>query len=67
MDRRTFMKLSALGLISPSLMAKTTGPAKFSLKKNLVLVTLDLGLYEKNFREGGVNSKYMNDYFYDFI
>jgi hypothetical protein len=66
MDRRTFLQLSAMGLMAPSMMAKSVGPTKFSLKKNLVLVTLDLGLFEKNFREGGVNSKYMNDYFYDF-
>ena len=67
MDRRTFLQMSAMGLLAnPVASAKTATPSKFSLKKNLVLVTVDLGLYNKYFREGGVNSKYMNDFFYDF-
>ena len=68
MDRRTFLQLSALGLTLPTQLFAAMDAKKslVKLKKNLVLVGMDLGLYEKFFREGGVNSHYMEKYFYDF-
>ena len=66
MDRRLFLQLSAMGLIAPNVFGARSSTSKVSLKKNLVLVTVDLGLFEKYYRDGGVNSKYMNDFFYDF-
>ena len=66
MDRRTFLQLSAMGLMVPGQVSAVTTPALVKQQKNLVLVSVDLGLYEKFFREGGVNCKYMEKFFYDF-
>jgi len=67
-DRRDLLKLSALGLAAPSQMvAATKGQApRVKLKKNVVLVCLDLGLYAGNHREGGAACKYMTQYFSEF-
>jgi hypothetical protein len=67
-DRRDLLKLSAMGLALPSQMSaasKSQGP-RVKLKKNVVLVCLDLGLYAGNHREGGAKCKYMNQYFSEF-
>ena len=66
MNRRTFLPMSAMGLMAPNITMAAKSSNKPSMKKNLVLVTLDLGLYAKFHQEGGVNCKYMNDFFYDF-
>ena len=66
MDRRTFLQLSAMGLISSGELMAVPMPSLVKQQKNLVLVSVDLGLYEKFHREGGVNCHYMNKFFYDF-
>ena len=68
MNRRDLMKLSALGLTLPNLIhAKTpTSFPRVKLQKNLVLVSLDLGLFEKNYHDSGSSCKYMYDFFKDF-
>ena len=67
MDRRTFLQFAVLGALAPGqLMARNIDNPLIKLKKNLVLVGMDLGLHNKSFRDGGINSKYMDKYFYDF-
>ena len=67
MHRRDLLKLSALGLALPgSLAAKSVSGARTTLKKNVVLVAVDLGLFVNGYKEGGHKCKYMNKYFKEF-
>ena len=68
MNRRDLMKLSALGLVLPGqTQAASSKPShRVKLKKNLILVSLDLGLFEKNYHDSGASCKYMYDFFSDF-
>ncbi|WDE96925.1 DUF1552 domain-containing protein [Lentisphaera profundi] len=67
-DRRNLLKLSAMGLALPSKILAASKPInpRVKLKKNVVLVCLDLGLYAGNHREGGAKCKYMMEYFSEF-
>ena len=69
LDRRKFMTGSvAAGLLqSPILFARSrNSERRIHLKKNIVFINLDLGLYGKNFRDGGASSKYMTEVFSEF-
>ena len=57
MKRRDFLKLSALGAAAPmnSFAAKKEDEFRVKLKKNVVLVNLDLGLYAPHFRDNGAD------------
>ncbi|MDD7987180.1 DUF1552 domain-containing protein [Lentisphaera marina] len=68
MKRRDFLKLSALGAVAPmnSFAAKKEDAIRVNLKKNVVLVNLDLGLYAPHFRDNGADCKYMTEIFSEF-
>ena len=66
MHRRDFLKYSALSALSPTLLNAQTSNARIKLKKNVVLVELDFGLFEEHYRNGGANSKYISTIFRDF-
>ena len=57
---------SAAGMLAANSSSAATKMAPVSLKKNLVLVTVDLGLYVNNYRDGKANNHYTNRYFKDF-
>jgi hypothetical protein len=69
MNRRAFLASSAAGLTIPasqlSAASKKVEP-RINLKKNVVLISLDLGLYAPNFQENGANCKYMTEIFSEF-
>ena len=66
MHRRDLLKYSALSAICPTLLNAKSNEARIKLKKNVVLVELDLGLFEDNYRNGGAKSKYISTIFKDF-
>lgn len=69
MNRRSFLKGSGAGLVAAGIANQATASTKIApvkLKKNLVLITCDLGLYEGYYREGKNESRYFNKYFKDF-
>ncbi|MCM8537033.1 MAG: DUF1552 domain-containing protein [Lentisphaeraceae bacterium] len=67
MDRRSFMLGSGAGLLTTgSSFAATSKFPDVKLKKNLVLVTVDHGLFEGYYREGKESSQYMNRFFKNF-
>ena len=68
MNRRNFIKMGSSGLLVPSTFAaKSKAPEhRVSLKKNVVLVNLELGLYAPDFRNGGASSRYMTEIFSEF-
>ena len=67
--RRSFIAATAAGAM---LQANTLSAAtkriepRVNLKKNVVLVSLDLGLYAPNFQDNGSSSKYMTEIFSEF-
>lgn len=69
MKRRTLLK-SSLPLLcagaSQNLMAAPPKFSRTSLKKNVVLVTVDLGLFEESFHKGKNECHYFNRFFQDF-
>ena len=66
MHRRDLLKYSALSAICPTLLNAKSNEARIKLKKNVVLVELDLGLFEDNYRNGGAKSKYISTIFKGF-
>lgn len=67
MNRRSFLMASgATMLASASATAANNRMAPVKLKKNLVLVTVDLGLYVNNYRDGKADNHYTNRFFKDF-
>jgi len=69
LNRRSFLSSVAAGglLQSANTFAASKKPEyRVNLKKNVVLINLDLGLYGPNFREGGASSKYMTEHFSEF-
>lgn len=68
MKRRDFLKLSTLGAAAPMNLfaAKKEDVFRVKLKKNIVLVNLELGLYAPNFRDNGADCKYMTEIFSEF-
>lgn len=66
MDRRKFLLASGAGLLATESAQGATMMVPTKLKKNVVLVSVDHGLFEKGFREGKQDSLYINKYFKDF-
>ena len=66
MDRRSFLKVAGPSLLAANSATAATKIAPTKLKKNLVLVTVDLGLYSGYFRDGKNECRYFNQYFKDF-
>ena len=68
MKRRDFLKMGALGVAMPMSLsaAKKQDDIRVKLKKNVVLVNLDLGLYSPHFRDNGADCKYMTEIFSEF-
>ncbi|MCM8536619.1 MAG: DUF1552 domain-containing protein [Lentisphaeraceae bacterium] len=64
-NRRNLIKsgIAALSAGLPLQSNAETNQYKFKLKKNIVLVTVDLGLYGKNFQEGAENCHYFQKCF----
>jgi hypothetical protein len=65
-NRRNFLLASGAGLLASESATAATMMAPAKLKKNVVLVSVDHGLFERNFREGKQDCRYMNQYFKDF-
>ena len=68
-NRRTFLAGSAAGGLIPAsnlLAASKKVEPRINLKKNVILVSLDLGLYAPNFQENGASCKYMTEIFSEF-
>lgn len=65
MNRRNLLKyvLPSLCLNLPLSSQATLRAPKFKMRKNVVLVTVDLGLFEKNFREYDNNCPYFVKHF----
>jgi hypothetical protein len=69
MNRRNLLKLSAAGLLLPNHLPAKQAQIKSvgALKKNVVLVTVDLGIFERNFRTtDNKENIYMSRFFADF-
>ena len=69
MKRRTLLKGSLPILWAGMNNSAIAAPPKFSrtrLRKNVVLVTVDLGLFEENFRKGKNKCNYFSRFFKDF-
>ncbi|WDE98421.1 DUF1552 domain-containing protein [Lentisphaera profundi] len=68
MKRRDLIKMAALApfIHSNTLQAKVKDTIRVKLKKNIVLVNLDLGLYAPHFRDGGSSCKYITEIFSEF-
>ena len=67
MNRRDLLKLSASGLLLPNISSAQNKYKAAQLKKNVVLVTVDFGLFERNFRaKGNESNVYMSKFFGDF-
>lgn len=68
-DRRSFLASAIAGGLIPANgiygASKKIEP-RVSLKKNVVLLSLDLGLYAPNFRDNGARCKYMTEIFSEF-
>lgn len=70
MNRRTLLKSSLPLIAAGATHNLAAAPPKFSrtpLKKNVVLVTVDLGLFEENFHKGKNECPYFRQYFKDFV
>jgi hypothetical protein len=68
MNRRELLKYGVSSTLLGASSRAFSAPPKFSkvkLKKNVVLVTVDLGLYEKNFHEGKEKCRYFSRFFQD--
>jgi hypothetical protein len=68
-NRRSFLaSLAASSILSSTeaFAAKKKVEPRVNLKKNVVFINLDLGLYGPNFRDGGASSKYMTEHFSEF-
>ena len=69
-NRRSFLAASAAGSMISGADAFAASRKKVeprvNLQKNVVLVSLDLGLYAPNFRDNGANCKYMTEIFSEF-